>query len=248
MKNVESWKSSKYSFEKNKWRASRNPREVGYASRLVADMVAQYYQKMLPIHARGKLLDLGCGKVPLYGAYKGVVDDVTCVDWQNSLHKNNHLDVVADLNELLPLEAAHFDTVILSDVLEHIREPQQLVGEIFRVLKPGGKLIMNVPYFYWLHEEPFDYYRYTKHALKFMAEKSGMEVLEIESLGGLPEILADLHAKLFIKIPLLGKYMAIALQGLSQFVFSTGFGKKFSASSARKFPFAYGMVAIKPKS
>jgi ubiquinone/menaquinone biosynthesis C-methylase UbiE len=245
MKNVESWKSSKYSFDKNKWRGSRNPRELGYASRLVADLVAQYYKKMLPIHAGGKLLDLGCGKVPLYGAYKDMVVDVTCVDWENSLHKNNHLDVVADLNELLPLEAAQFDTVILSDVLEHIREPQQLVREIFRVLKPGGKLIMNVPYFYWLHEEPYDYYRYTKHALKYMAEKAGLEVLEIESLGGLPEILADLHAKLFMKIPFIGKFMALSLQGLTQLVFSTGFGKKFSVSSARKFPFAYGMVAIK---
>lgn len=247
MKNVESWKPSKYSLDKNKWRASRNPREVGYGSRLVADMVAQYYRKMIPMHAGGKLLDLGCGKVPLFGAYRNLVDEVTCVDWENSLHKNEHLDIVADLNEPLPLDSSNFDTVILSDVLEHIREPQQLMGEIFRVLKPGGKLIMNVPYFYWLHEEPYDYYRYTKHALKYLAEKAGMEVLEIESLGGLPEVFADLHAKLFIKIPVIGKYLALGIQGITQMVFSTGLGRRFSASSARKFPLAYGMVAIRPK-
>jgi hypothetical protein len=85
--------------------------------------------------------------------------------------------------------------VILTDVLEHIAEPQRLMWEIGRILASQGKVVVTVPFFYWLHEEPHDYYRYTKYALKRFCDGSGLSILELTEYGGLPEVLFDLMAK-----------------------------------------------------
>ena len=54
---------------------------------------------------------------------------------------------------------------------------------------------MNVPFYYWLHERPHDYYRYTEYALRRFAETAGFNFLLIKTLGGVPEIIADILAK-----------------------------------------------------
>ena len=61
-----------------------------------------------------------------------------------------------------------------------------------RVLRPGGKLLLCVPFFYWIHEEPHDYYRYTEFALARFCELSELKIICLEAYGGLPEVL--LHA------------------------------------------------------
>ena len=61
MKNKENWKPSKYVWKKSKLIASRDKKQVGVGSRLMADIIAGYYEKYLPKYAHGRLLDLGCG-------------------------------------------------------------------------------------------------------------------------------------------------------------------------------------------
>jgi SAM-dependent methyltransferase len=146
-------------------------------------------------HCRGRLLDLGCGKVPFYGLYREYVSETVCVDWGHSLHGDNHLDREGDLTEDLPFVDASFDSILLSDVLEHIPTPEQLWFEMARLLRPGGKLLLSVPFFYWLHEESYDFYRYTKYALRRFAETTGFEVVLIKELGGAPEIVVDIFSK-----------------------------------------------------
>ncbi len=75
MKNRENWKPSKFVFINQRLVGSRDPQELAIGSRLISDLTARYYDKSLPIHAKGKLLDLGCGKVPLYGVYKDFVTE-----------------------------------------------------------------------------------------------------------------------------------------------------------------------------
>ena len=94
MRNKEKWSPSKYIHKKGKLVASRDRKEVGIGSRLIADLVAELYDRNLKQHAKGKLLDLGCGNVPLYGAYRELVTDNICVDWGNTLHKSEYLDEV----------------------------------------------------------------------------------------------------------------------------------------------------------
>jgi len=245
MKNETLWIPTKFIFKKGKLRASSNKVHVGISSRLITNIIAKFYDSRLKKYASGKLLDLGCGNVPLYEAYKPYVTDVFCVDWENSCHKSSFLDLQTDLNHVLPLKSSQFDTIICSDVLEHIRKPNLLWKEMSRTIKTNGVLIMNVPFFYWLHEEPFDFYRYTEHSLRAMAEENDFEILELVAYGGVPEILADITSKFIIKVPYIGNVSAKLIQGVVSLFLKSRIGKKMSVSSSKEFPFGYFLIGKK---
>lgn len=245
MKNRDKWHPSKYVYHNGKLIGSRDINEVSVGSRLVVDIVAKFYDHNLSKHAQGKLLDLGCGKAPLYHAYRQYVTETTCVDWANSSHKNDYLDFECDLSKTLPLKDGEFDTIILSDVLEHLPQPELLWNEMTRVLSPNGKIIVNVPFYYCLHERPYDFYRYTEYALRRFVAISGLRLIQLEELGGSPEVLADFLAKHFQFIPIVGHSLAIAIQYLTGLFVQTRFGQKASKRTSKGFPLGYFLVAEK---
>jgi SAM-dependent methyltransferase len=245
MKNRSSWRPTKYVQHNGKLRASRNPRDVAVSSRLLVDLLASFYDRGLSEHARGRLLDLGCGHVPLYATYKDRVSEITCVDRANTLHQNQHLDLQCDLSEPLPLPDNSFDTIILSDVLEHVPTPELVCNEISRLLAPGGKVLISVPFFYYLHEEPHDYYRYTEYALRRLMKSSGLNVIQLVPVGGAPEIVTDIFAKNAMELPVIGPLLAKIAQFVTGRLVSTGIGHKISRSTAATFPFEYFLVAEK---
>ena len=126
MKNIDKWKPTKLVVKNGNLVASLDPREVGIASRLGAGLVAALYWKYLKVHSRGRLLDLGCGNVPMYEAYRDFVDEIICVDWANTLHKNEHLDYECDLTGKIPLPDSRFETIILSSVLGSVENQREL--------------------------------------------------------------------------------------------------------------------------
>lgn len=245
MKHTEQWRPSKFTFSNGRLRGSRNPSDLQVSSRLVADIVASYYQKYLPKYAKGDLIDLGCGKVPLFQMYKDHVASVTCVDWENSMHKNPFLDQTCDLNDSLPFPDKSFDTILLSDVLEHISDPENLWREMGRIVRPGGMLIMNVPFYYKLHEIPYDFFRYTEYALRRFASKANFEIVVLEAMGGIPEIVTDLLSKLFFKVPLIGGALATVAQSFCSVIVKRGPGRKISDKTRAQFPLGYFLVAEK---
>jgi len=192
MKNSQHWRPSKYQMTRRGLRASRDLEQVGAASRLVTDLLAPQYEQLLQAHARGRLLDLGCGGAPLYEVYQGLTSEVVCVDRSSSLHGLDYVDVEADLNGPLPFGEHEFDTVLSTDVLEHLEEPDNLFREAARVLKPDGKLLLATPFLYWIHEAPHDFGRYTSFMLERFCQKHGLEVLELRATGGSPEVLLDM--------------------------------------------------------
>lgn len=127
----------------------------------------------------GKVIDLGCGTAPYKRDIQKQPDFYLGVDWPDSLHSNADVDVWADLNRCLPFRDVCADTVTLFQVLEHIAEPQQLLVEINQILKPGGHLIITVPFMWHVHEAPHDYYRYTRYGLLHLLEKSGFKKIKI---------------------------------------------------------------------
>lgn len=245
MKNEHSWTPSKFTYQQGRLKASRDPKQVGIPSRIIADLIAGFYNQKMESFVKGDVLDLGCGKVPLYQAYRPFAKTITCVDWENSLHQNDFLDSYADLNAPMQLASDQYDAIILSDVLEHIKEPKVLFKEMNRVLKTDGILLLNVPFFYSIHEEPHDYHRYTKYALQALASESGFEVIEIEPLGGAPEVLADILGKVMFKIPYIGKFCALMIQKITSVFLKTKPGAMLSKKTQDKFPIAYGMIAKK---
>lgn len=245
MKNRGKWQPSKYIQLGDKLIASRDKDEVNIASRLIADLVADFYYKSLRLHARGRLLDLGCGKVPLYASYKDLVTDNICVDWSNTLHKNDFLDFECDLNQPLPFNDNEFDVIIISDVLEHIAEPDVLFREIARILKKDGKLLLNVPFFYLIHEHPYDFFRYTEFALKRFLAKNDLKLVFFDAIGGSPEVLADILGKHFKYIPLIGNFLVLAIKAIVMLFVRTKLGRQISRETSKYFPLGYVLVAEK---
>lgn len=243
MREQELWRPSKFEIHEGALRASRNRRDVAVHSRLIIDLIASFYDAAIPKHASGRLLDLGCGKVPLFGRYGRYASTVTCVDWGNSLHRNPHLDAEVDLTKPLPFPDGAFDTVLLSDVLEHIPNPQDACQEIGRILARDGKLLMNVPFYYWLHEQPYDFYRYTEFALRRLMEQAKLRVLELEALGGAPEVLADVLCKSLCHLPKVGEPMSAAGQALAGWLTRSRLGKRLTGATRQDFPLMYGLVA-----
>lgn len=242
MKNEQHWKESKFRFKGETLIATTDSTQLAPQSWLVANCVARCYQKAFPLYCRGQLLDLGCGKVPFYAAYRRYINESICVDWANSPHSNIHVDLECDLNAPIPLDGDSFDIILISDVLEHIYNPHHLMSECLRLLKPRGHVLMNVPFFYWIHEAPFDFYRFTEFSLLRMAEETGFGVRAMQPVGGGLEVLADLVAKLSAFVPLLGRPVGWSIQRAVWHFSRTQLGGKVLAKSARNFTLGYFCV------
>jgi SAM-dependent methyltransferase len=134
-------------------------------------------------YIRGDVLDAGCGSGPYRSFVLSCAETYTGVDWGGTQHRSRP-DIVADLNTGLPCSTSSFDTVFCISVLEHLHSPQVALSEFARVLRPGGQLVLQVPWQWGLHEVPHDYFRFTPYALQKLLERSGFGEIVIESQGG----------------------------------------------------------------
>src|SRR2546425_12982585 len=107
----------------------------------------------------------------------------------------------------LPFRTATFDTILSTQVLEHVRQPDSLLREAYRVLRLGGHLVLTAPQINPLHEEPHDYFRYTCHGLRSLAEEAGFSVLQVTALGGAIATIGQMivwHSNWVQRIPVIG--------------------------------------------
>jgi SAM-dependent methyltransferase len=139
--------------------------------------------------ARGKMLDIGCGYKPYRSFFAPYVQEHLGMDIPVTIHGMEALDVGGSALAL-PFAAAEFDTVLATEVLEHVPSPDAMLAEIARVLRPGGVLILSAPLHEPLHELPYDYFRYTHIALQALLERNGFTMQAIERRGGPVSVLA----------------------------------------------------------
>jgi ubiquinone/menaquinone biosynthesis C-methylase UbiE len=128
------------------------------------------------------LLDLGAGTKPYASLYEPYFAASTSVDVDYSPHDIAGVDTIASADDL-PFKDASFDCVVCTEVLEHCRRPETVLGEISRVLRPGGRLFLTTPFLRPLHEMPHDYFRFTPSSLRDLAEAAGLSVEEIVPRG-----------------------------------------------------------------
>ena len=131
----------------------------------------------------GIVADLGCG----FGPYRRFFSHTTYlgVDYPLTMASGRvkGLEAFMDLT-CLALSDRSLDGVLCTQVLEHVRDPLKAVIEIGRILKPGGKLLLSIPFFYPLHDEPHDYFRYTPYGIKVILSRAGLKIIDIVPQGG----------------------------------------------------------------
>lgn len=158
-------------------------REAQFRPGLLAVFVSPFYFarkglyrhiRALAMEIRGKTLDVGCGQRPyesLFAAteYIGLEIDTP----ENRIHKK--ADVYYD-GSVFPFGDAEFDSVVINEVFEHVFNPEGFMSEVGRVLKPGGALLMTVPFVWDEHEPPWDYARYSSFGLSAILRNHGFRV------------------------------------------------------------------------
>lgn len=146
-------------------------------------------------HVRGAVLDAGCGHQP----YRRVIEEharrYESIDWKKRFDDQTYQ---GDVQSMPQVESSRYDTVVCSEVLEHLPRPADALREIHRVLKPGGRIIVSVPYLSRLHEEPHDFYRYTRHGLTHLLEAAGFTVLELDRTGSVFSFLGHQASTLLV--------------------------------------------------
>lgn len=162
--------------------------------------------KLLSSEITGKVLDIGCGTKPYkeffnYSDYTGMEIDTP------DTRKNSKVDVFYD-GKTFPFEDGEFDSIVINQVLEHVFTPDEFLAETRRVLKPGGKLLLTVPFIWDEHEQPFDYARYSSFGLKYLLEKNGFKVTrQYKSLDNFRLFFQLLNAYFYKKIDFHNKYI-----------------------------------------
>jgi SAM-dependent methyltransferase len=127
----------------------------------------------------GKLLDVGCGRKPYRNTYFSTATTYTGVDY---LTDRSDPDIVASAVDL-PLSDQSFDTVVSTELLEHVSNPLRALQEMYRVLKPGGYLVLTTPMYWPRHEIPHDFFRYPYDGLLHLIKESGFELTRMFNRG-----------------------------------------------------------------
>lgn len=127
----------------------------------------------------GLLLDLGCGNQPYRQWLESFADVVIGVDAAPGLPVSAQA-----MASCLPFRSNSVDTVLATEVLEHVEEPDRTAREMLRVLRPGGYALVTIPFMYPTHEEPYDFRRFTYLGIACTLEGAGFEVKDVAAKGG----------------------------------------------------------------
>lgn len=156
----------------------------------------------LPLGAR--VVDIGCGAKPFAELLAGT--DHFGVDFDG----RTAADLVHDLGTPLPLPDGEADLVLLSEVLEHVPDPELVLAEAARLLKPGGQLFLSAPFAFPIHGRPWDYRRFTNYYFESVGAQLPLELLELEASNNVFTTPLQLVNQLLLSTPGLPRFVKSA--------------------------------------
>jgi SAM-dependent methyltransferase len=161
-------------------------RQVLYFESQIETAVALFAEEL---QDRARVLDAGAGELNYKHffqrhRYVGLDLGVGDAAWDYS-----KLDVIGDLSRL-PFPNAIFDGCLNIVTLEHVKEPAQVIRELGRTIVDGGRLLLVAPHEWEEHQQPHDYFRYTRYGLRYLLEQAGFREIEIRPVGGFFQLMA----------------------------------------------------------
>jgi len=144
----------------------------------------------------GQLLDVGAGN----GKYKGMLSGQTDKYFAVDIAPGPNIDLVADIHNT-GLPDASFDTIVCTQVIEHVKNPFRVLEEIKRLLRPGGVCFVSAPFMYPYHPDPKDFFRFSAEGLQSFFAEGQDEIILVGKSGGFFSQLANA-----IKISFVNKY------------------------------------------
>lgn len=144
----------------------------------------------LDLSGAGIWLDVGCGSKPYAPWFN--VETYIGMDAKESGHPadDKYCDILYD-GARFPVGSGTIDGALCSQVLEHVPDPRALLDEIYRVLRPGGHLIISAPFVWHEHEQPYDFLRFTSFGLMHLLRERSFQVVEFHKSAGSLETVAQ---------------------------------------------------------
>lgn len=138
-------------------------------------------------HVTGRTLDYGAGTAKYRNIIKPYFSEYIAFD----IVGGPNVDVTGDVL-LPPFSDGSFDTVICTQVLEHVEKPWVVTSQIKRLLKKGGVVVVSAPFIFPYHADPYDFFRYTRQGLESLFKNDGFEIIESGSYGKIFSVFSEI--------------------------------------------------------
>lgn len=227
-----------------------------FAIRCVLDLqlltIYRFLYRKVPMW-RGRVLDVGAGESPWRDLMKGVEYVGADVDSAGEFGMRLNLGIHYYDGVRLPFSDASFDHVLCVEVLEHVPHPERFLADLLRVLRPGGSLLMTVPWSSRLHHLPHDYSRFSSYRLAALLDTTGFSAVRIVERGNDIAVIANKLLVLTIRLlrPRLWFHSlwtwplaVVASPGTLGFLLAAHVALLFGLGS-KEDPLGYGLTAVK---
>jgi len=144
---------------------------------------------------QGAALDIGCGRQPFRALIESLGLRYIGLDTQQT--PDRPVDVIAAIDQPLPVTLTSrgpFWFLLCTEVLEHVADWEAAFANMSSLLGPGGRILITCPHIYRLHEQPYDFWRPTPHAIEFYAHRHGLRIIQLDRLGSGWDVLGTVLA------------------------------------------------------
>ena len=144
------------------------------------------------------VLDYGCGNMP----YRPLFEKLGALYVGADMPGNSLAEINIKSNGYVEYPSNACDVVVSTQVLEHVNDPTTYLAECYRLLRPGGRLILSTHGYWWYHPDPADYWRWTGQGLRRILRDAGFHLVRFRGVIGLAGAACQLfHDATFQRLP-----------------------------------------------